>query len=407
MKAFPIIILSFIICFDLYLFSGIKNTLSAYNSKIVTISYALLSAFILGGVLFLFSSTAGALSSTTLTQNLIFGTAFALIVAKIITGTIFLSEDVLRLIRWLIQSVSEIKFVGLIARSKMLGFFSIGLGSIFFLLLTYGVLHGRYDFKIYHTDIYFDDLPEAYDGLTLAQLSDLHLGTFDNKKQVQRGLQMLQDQNPDVILFTGDMVNNLASEAVPYIDLFRALSAPYGKFSVLGNHDYAEYVRWESEAARNENIEQLKEIHRQMGFRLLNNEQALLTKGNDSLRIAGVENWGTPPFPQYGDLRKALWDNPNTFTILLSHDPTHWEAQVLQNEQKVNLTLSGHTHGMQFGFEMGKFRWSPVKYRYPRWAGLYNQIDQYLYVNRGFGHIGYPGRVGIRPEISLITLHKK
>ena len=229
-----------------------------------------------------------------------------------------------------------------------------------------------------------------------------------NMSKVKKGFDLLQAQNPDVILITGDMVNNKAIEAKKYIDLMKNLKAPYGKYTIWGNHDYGEYVRWKSEEESMNNLKDLENYEKQMGLEWLNNTNKAIVKNNDTIYIAGVENWGLPPFPQNGNLDKAIENlNSEDFTVLLSHDPTHWREKVLKNEKNVELTLSGHTHGMQFGFEIGNFRWSPVKYKYKDWADLFEENGKYLYVNRGFGCIAYPGRVGIMPEITIIELRKK
>lgn len=252
------------------------------------------------------------------------------------------------------------------------------------------------------------DLPSAFDGLKVVHISDIHAGSFDDLKEVQKGVEMIQDLNPDLILFTGDLVNQDADEILPYMDLFQSLHAPLGKFSCLGNHDYGTYKKWNSEADLKNNLLKLFRYQQEMGFTLLNNKTAVIQQNNQEICIVGVENWGKPPFPQKGDLNKAIQNiNPNAFKILMSHDPTHWEAKVLPHAVEFQLTLSGHTHGMQFGVEIPGIKWSPSKYIYKQWAGLYQSKNQYLYVNRGFGFLGFPGRVGIWPEITEITLRSK
>jgi uncharacterized protein len=251
----------------------------------------------------------------------------------------------------------------------------------------------------------FADLPEAFHGMKLVQISDIHSGSFDDKEAVARGVAMIQAENPDLLVFTGDLVNNLASEIEPYKDLFGSLSAPLGKFAVLGNHDYGDYVQWDSPAAKAANVEAVKQHNTEMGFQMLNNDSLQLTRDGQTIRLAGVENWGKPPFPQHGDLNRALQGvAPEEFTVLLSHDPTHWDMQVRDHAKHVHLTLSGHTHGFQMGIEIPGIKWSPVQWRYKQWAGAYEEGGQYLYVNRGFGYIGFPGRVGIWPEITVIEL---
>jgi hypothetical protein len=257
--------------------------------------------------------------------------------------------------------------------------------------------------------IAFDDLPSAFKGLKIVQISDIHTGSFDNHDAVAQGIKKVMDESPDIIFFTGDLVNNHAAEVdARYREIFSTLKAPMGVYSILGNHDYGDYIQWSSEQAKKDNINHLKQIHAAMGWRLLLNEHIELQRGTDKIALLGIENWGAKGgFAKYGDMRKAYTGLPEKnipFKILLSHDPSHWHAQVVPEYGEVNLTLSGHTHGMQFGVEIPGFKWSPVQYMYKEWAGLYQQGKQYLYVNRGFGFLGYPGRLGILPEITVIEL---
>jgi predicted MPP superfamily phosphohydrolase len=255
--------------------------------------------------------------------------------------------------------------------------------------------------------LFFDDLPQNFDGFTITQLSDIHSGSFDDEVAVQQGIDLANAQGSDVLLFTGDIVNNVAEEIEHWQQHFAQLTAPMGVFSILGNHDYGDYIEWESKEAKAQNLQKLKDIHGKMGFDLLLNEHRTLRKGDQKITLAGVENWGKPPFPQYGDLNQALQGSAHNFIVLMSHDPSHWRAKVLDYAQKIHLTLSGHTHGMQFGIEIpGWFKFSPVKWKYPEWADLYTEKGRNLYVNRGFGFLGFPGRVGIMPEITVITLKK-
>lgn len=274
-------------------------------------------------------------------------------------------------------------------------------------LLTFllGVFRGRYNFKVFKETLAFNDLPNAFDGFKIIQISDVHSGSFDSKKAMQKGLDLIMAQKPDLILFTGDLVNNLAMEFEPYIDQFKKLEAPHGKFSILGNHDYGLYMPFKSKEAHVKNNQEIIEHHPAMGFDLLLNENRLIEKDGESIRLIGVENWGRPPFPPHGDLDKAIeGTHADEFSILMSHDPHHWEDKVLPHNKHFNITLSGHTHGMQLGFDYKWFKWSPIKVRYKNWAGLYKKNNQYLYVNRGFGHLGFPGRVGIKPEITVLEL---
>ena len=293
-------------------------------------------------------------------------------------------------------------------RRKFVSQVALATAAVPFGSILYGITKGKFDFRVRKLTLRFADLPASFDGFTLVQLSDIHSGSFTQADGVNYGVDLANEQQADLILFTGDMVNNVATEVEPWLSTFGRLEAPQGLYSTLGNHDYGDYASWPDEAAKARNLQQLKDYHAEMGFRLLNNEHVLLEKGEEQIALLGVENWGLPPFPQKGDLNQALQGTEATpFRILMSHDPTHWNAKVRPHSQQIHLTLSGHTHGMQFGIEVPGFRWSPVKYRYPEWADLYGGPDEYLYVNRGFGYIGFPGRVGIWPEITVIRLEKE
>lgn len=292
-----------------------------------------------------------------------------------------------------------------ISRSPFVGQFAMLSGGLLFLSLLYGVSR-RYRYQVRTVRIPVDGLPEAFHGLRIVQLSDIHSGSFDNPNAVRRGVDKAMSLAPDLILFSGDLVNNRADEFKPYLTIFAHLRAPMGVYSVLGNHDYGDYVRWPSSAAKQENLHRLMQYQRQAGWRLLLNESATLHKDGDTLTLLGVENWsGRAAFSRYGSLEQALSGTPvDRPAILLSHDPSHWTAEVVGRHPQIVLTLSGHTHGMQFGIESRWFKWSPVQYFYKQWAGLYQQGRQFLYVNRGFGFLGYLGRLGMPPEITLLEL---
>lgn len=271
----------------------------------------------------------------------------------------------------------------------------------------YGIVRGKYAYRVIKHTLYFDDLPDAFDGFTITQISDVHAGSFTNAKAVQKGIDLINAQKSDLFVFTGDLVNNQATEITPWIQYFSQIKAPYGQFSILGNHDYGDYIKWPGEAEKAANLQQLKESHAKLGFKLLLDAHVNITKGNEQIVLAGVENWGIG-FGERGDLKKALaHTSENDFKVLLSHDPTHWDAQVKEFPSKIQLTLSGHTHGMQFGIEAFGIKWSPVKYRYPHWAGLKKEHNRYLHINRGFGFLGFSGRIGIWPEITVIELKKQ
>lgn len=271
----------------------------------------------------------------------------------------------------------------------------------------YAMLKGKYDYRVHRETLYFDDLPPAFDGFTITQLSDVHSGSFDSTHGVQKGIDLANAQKSDLFVFTGDLVNNAAWEIEPWLARFGSLKAPYGQYSILGNHDYGDYIKWDSEQEKADNLEKLKAHHKTLGYRLLMDEHVSIEKDGQKITLVGVQNWGRG-FIQLGDLDKALENtDPNDFKILLSHDPTHWEEKVRYHPTRIRLTLAGHTHGAQFGVESDKWRWSPVQYRYLDWAGLAHENGRYLYVNRGFGFLAFSGRLGIWPEVTVITLKRK
>jgi predicted MPP superfamily phosphohydrolase len=293
------------------------------------------------------------------------------------------------------------------SRRKFISEAAILIAAVPFTGFLYAMFKGKYDYKVHKQTLYFDDLPDAFDGFTITQLSDIHSGSFDNSEAVQRGIELAKAQKSDLFVFTGDLVNNAAWEIEPYIPHFSQLRAPFGQFSILGNHDYGDYIKWDSETEKAANLERLKEHHKTLGYRLLLDENVTLEKDGQKISLIGVQNWGKG-FIQIGDLGKAMEGvDTSAFKILLSHDPTHWEEKIRFHPTTIHLTLSGHTHGAQFGVETDKLRWSPVQYRYLDWAGLANEKDRYLYVNRGFGFLAFSGRLGIWPEITVITLKKR
>ena len=274
-----------------------------------------------------------------------------------------------------------------------------------FFTISHGILFGKYNFRIRKERIKSPKISADFDGFRIVQISDIHIGSFYNSsKEVQEGVDLINSLNPDLVVFTGDLVNNYGREIEGYEEVLGSIKSVYGKYAILGNHDYGDYIKWESAKHKAENFNQIVNAFDAIGFTLLRNEHLKIKKGASIFNLLGVENWGKPPFPQYGDLNKAMEGvSSSTFNILLSHDPSHWDAEVL-GKTPIDLTLSGHTHGMQFGVEIGNYQWSPVKLRYPRWGGKYVEQNQMLYVNRGFGFIGFPGRIGMPPEITLFEL---
>ncbi len=337
-----------------------------------------------------------------------------ILICKILGCSFLLIDDVFRLFRWICalavgQTEQETAGSHLkISRLKFLSQTAIAFTVIPAAGFVYGIIRGAYKFRVHNVKFPSKNLPSSFNGFRIVQLSDIHTGSFVNTNALNKAFDMVMDLKPDLILFTGDLVNNTSSETNGYEAVYKKLNAPYGVFSVLGNHDYGDYVVWDSDEAKQANLEQLKQTQAQVGWRLLMNEHVAIEKDGEKIGLLGIENWGgNLRFPRYGKMDEAhKGTDVFPFKILMSHDPSHWTVQVTKEYKDVDLTLSGHTHGMQFGIEIPGFRWSPSKYFYPQWAGLYKEANQFLYVNRGLGFLGYPGRLGIWPEITLIELQK-
>ena len=393
---------------DFYAFQAFKTV---SKSKWLYIIYWLITILVMINFLYQLSINFNRSVGLTTSTNQAIGFFLILFIPKIALLLFMFGEDLFRVPQALYRLATEGKSVEsnyFPSRRKFISQIALGIAAIPFTSLLYGMYRGKYNYKVLKYTLEFDDLPNAFDGYQITQISDIHSGSFDNKKKIEYGVDLINQQESDVILFTGDLVNNRADEMLPWIDTFKKLNAKEGKFSVLGNHDYGDYIEWESEEAKLQNMKNLEDIHKQLGFDLLLNENRHLEKNGDKIALIGVENWGAG-FKQVGDLRRASTDiNKDDFKILMSHDPSHWQEEVKNNDTHYHLTLSGHTHGMQFGIEIpGLIKWSPVKWRYKYWAGIYEEAGRYINVNRGFGFLAYPGRVGIWPEITVITLKKK
>lgn len=316
-----------------------------------------------------------------------------LFVTEVIFSAFLLLGDIYRLITQGSRNIHWVEFALLVV-------------LLVIIIFIYGIVKGKYAYRVIKHTLYFDDLPSNFDGFTITQISDVHAGSFKNSLAVQKGINLIKAQNSDLFVFTGDLVNNKAEEIKPWIEHFKQVKAPFGQFSVLGNHDYGDYVPWKTEEEKAANLQRLKEYHGELGYRLLLDEDIILHKDGQKIVLAGVENWGIG-FGERGDLNKALaGTEADDFKILLSHDPSHWEAEVVKHPSKVHLTLAGHTHGMQFGIEAFGIKWSPVKYRYAHWAGITSKNGRFLNINRGFGFLGFSGRIGIWPEITVIELKR-
>lgn len=391
LKRFLFIILLWLIS-DIYFYQAIQ-TLA--NSDTLKWCYWLIDLFLISAIVAVIAGR----RNTRLFQTTIawlMGSMLLIFVPRLFSIPFLIVEDIFRLFR------------GFPPREVWVSELAIGSAAILFLTVLFGITRGKHFYRVRRETIFFPDLPEAFDGFTITQITDVHSGSFDDAGGVQKGLDLVNTQKSDVILFTGDLVNNKASEMDRWIPAFAKLEAPLGKFSVLGNHDYGDYMQWETPEAKRANLDRLKEVHQEIGFRLLLDEAVPLKKNGSSITLLGVENWGKGGFHKYGDLRKASQNvSDNDFKILMSHDPSHWEGVTLDHHQHIHLTLAGHTHGMQFGIELFGFKWSPIKYVYKQWAGLYQQKKRFLYVNRGFGFLGLKGRIGIWPEVAVITLRRE
>ena len=395
-----------------YAFHGLKTLTSKWNinsSTLIHWTYWGIDLFILA-VIFYYSFTGKFANGPGRQVGWVLAALMISLVPKLVIISFLFVEDIGRIgfgiYAFLNNWLNDHKTINYLPeRRKFVSQIAFGLAAIPFAGMIYGAVKGKYDFTVHKVKLRFRDLPEAFDGFTITQLSDIHSGSFDDPIAVRRGIELANSQESDLLVFTGDLVNNKADEMDDWMDHFSALKAPFGKYSILGNHDYGDYLPWPSEAAKEANLDRLKQIQKELGFRLLLNEHVRIEKDGQSIALVGVENWGKKGFVKHGDLPKASEGiSQGDFTILLSHDPSHWEAVTLQHEHHVHITLSGHTHGMQFGIEIPGFKWSPSKYIYPQWAGLYKKDEKFLYVNRGFGFLGFPGRVGILPEITVIEL---
>lgn len=406
------VIIAFMILLDIYVFQAVRMVSQSANEKTRLIIHSIYWGFAVITIIWMALLPFINLENMPRTlRSTLFAIVIGLFFAKIIASTFFLIDDIRRGVQWVAgkifyqntegENISE----GGISRSAFLSWAGLLIGGGLFTSLIYG-FNNRYRYQLKQVSLKYPNLPNAFKGLKVVQISDIHAGSLSDKAAVMKGVEQIMDMNPDLILFTGDLVNDRASEMDGMQEIFSILKAPLGVFSVLGNHDYGDYAQWESPEAKSQNLDKLKDIHANMGWRLLLNEHVVIEKDNEQIAILGVENWSNKArFPKYGDLSKAYSGSAHhPFKILLSHDPSHWDAEVRTEYNDIDLMLAGHTHGMQFGVEIPGFRWSPVQYVYNQWAGLYENKHQKLYVNRGLGFIGYPGRVGILPEITLIEL---
>jgi predicted MPP superfamily phosphohydrolase len=406
------IIAAIMLALDFYVFQAVKAVsvnASERTKNIIHYTYWIVSAVtIFTVILFPYIQS---LNSSKFFRNYVFAIMMGLLIAKIIAIVFFLIDDGRRGVLWTVKKVlpDSGSQLGIeennIPRSVFLSWMGLGIGTTLFGTLLYG-FSNKYNYQVKRVSLAFENLPKVFKGLKIVHISDIHSGSFQDTKAVDRGVDLIIKENADLILFTGDLVNDRHTEILEYIPVFNKLKATLGVYSTLGNHDYGDYVAWDSELAKTDNLNKLKQAHKDLGWRLLMNEHVVLEKDGEKIALLGIENWGAKGrFPKYGKMKEAY---PGTeqypFKILMSHDPSHWDAQVKTEYPDIDLMLAGHTHGMQFGVELPFFKFSPVQWMYKQWAGLYEDGKQKLYVNRGFGFIGYPGRVGILPEITVIEL---
>lgn len=405
-------ILRFIILCALFLlieFYSYQAFRTLIKLRWVLIAYQVISVLLLVFIVYSFTQFDRSVGQTKYTMFTM-GLMLMVYVPKIVITLILFGEDIFRIgtsiLNYFMYNVPRKEMMP--ERRKFVSQLALGLAAVPFLSLIYGIFEGKYNFKVFKQTIFFPDLPDAFDGFKITQISDVHSGSFDNAEKINYAIDLINAQDSDMILFTGDIVNTHAKEMDAWLSTFNRIKEyKYGKFSILGNHDYGEYVTWPSQKEKDENFKAIKNLYRQIGFKLMLNEHTYIQKGKDKIALIGVENWGVN-FKKAGDLDKASEHvDQNDFKILMSHDPSHWDAEIKNHPKNFHLTLSGHTHGMQFGIEIpGYFKWSLAQYIYKQWAGLYESLGRYIYVNRGFGFHAYPGRVGIMPEITVIELKK-
>ena len=397
---------------DYYAFQAIKtitsNQSEGIQKVIKTIYFSFTSLVIISIVVYNFGNPDGLGKHA---RTMLMSFVFINVLAKLFLGLFVFIDDIQRFFRWIVMKLANPRLEAAeegISRSKFLATTGLVVAAAPIVSLSWGIVSGAHDYRVRRIKLPVKNLPKGLEGLRIGQLSDIHSGSFWNKTAVKGGVQMFADEKVDLAFFTGDLVNNKATEMQEWGSIFSKVNAPLGVYSVFGNHDYGDYVQWETPAQKQKNLADLATIHKNMGWNLLLNEHKVIEVDGEKLGVIGVENWGAKArFPKYGRLDQAMRGlNESSVNLLLSHDPSHWQAEVLLKHKNIDLTLSGHTHGMQFGVDIPGFKWSPVQYVYDEWAGLYQSGEQYLYVNRGFGYLGYPGRVGILPEISVITLER-
>lgn len=402
-----------ILALDWYFFRSFRSVIKNYNKNFkltFTVGYWLITFFTIGFMFFVASYFADKIAAPKIYRVYVMGFIFIIFASKVIGSLFILAHDLKSVVVFIKNKLfpkvvsSEPK---IISRKDFLKKAGVVAAAIPFGTLLFGMMKSAYDYTIKREKLNINNLPNAFKGLKIVQVSDLHVGSFLDDEPLKKAVNLINEQQPDIIFFTGDLVNDITEEALPFIDVLQKITAPMGVYSILGNHDYGDYFYQKDDLeGKQHNLELMKKVHQKLSWKLLLNENVVLEKNNERLAILGVENWGAGGrFPKYGDLDLAKNGLlPTDIKLLLSHDPSHWEAKILPEHNDIAATFSGHTHGMQFGIEIPNFKWSPSQYIYTQWAGLYTSNQQYLYVNRGLGFIGYPGRVGILPEITVFEL---
>jgi len=409
-------ILAFMWIVDIYSWQGVKTVLQKRkNTHIKRIKYFYFGVAILLSILLVLSFASAKLETNMLYRTYVSSFIFIIYLSKFFLCIFLLIDDLIRGFKWIFSSFKTAKQQepviaesDKISRAKFISQAGTLTAGAPLILLSKGIFKGAYDYRIHRVPLYLKNLPFAFEGLKIVQLSDIHTGSLLDKDSVHKGIQMTMQEKPDLVFFTGDFVNNTTAEAYPLMDHFAQIKAPMGVHSILGNHDYGDYARWESKEAKQKNLTDLYAVHRDMGWNLLRNENITIDKGGSKIGLIGVENWGSKGrFQRIGDLNIAMKNMEDVpVKLLLSHDPSHFDNIISTLHPDIDATFSGHTHGFQFGIENAFIKWSPSQYIYPRWAGLYKEGKQQLYVNRGYGFLGYPGRVGIMPEITVFELRR-
>jgi predicted MPP superfamily phosphohydrolase len=402
--AFPIVLISILVFAELTSYLAIRNFFVENRSQLRIFNWTWWSF----NVLLYVTLFSGRSLASNFSKNVMINVFMFILILKLVTGLIFVISILVQFVKSLIVT-AKLSATEQLARRKLASQIALGVAAVPFISLVWGLVKTAYDFKVHRVKVNSAKIPASFQGLKIVQISDIHTGSLQGNRQLQKAVDLVNSLQPDLIVFTGDLVNNQSDEALPYIPILRQLQAPMGVYSILGNHDYGDYNSWESPESKQRNMQEMYAIYRELNWKLMLNEHVALERNNEHIALIGIENWGANlNFKKYGKLKEAYEGaDQYPYKILLSHDPSHWSHEVRESYADIDLTLSGHTHGFQFGVEIPGLKWSPSQYIYPQWAGLYKSKEQLLYVNRGLGCIGYMGRIGIRPEVTLIELGRE